>query len=283
MNKHMRTLIISIASLLLAVNFSFANRPDKFSESRQKFLEEMETFLLVNKQKDTEKLFKTFKTAVTSNHFTDEEFDWIVRTSNSMLDQKLSAKPYFTNYLKGTLSVKKLYKGNEQFVSWHQVLKDVIGDIKNRKFKKIKAFLAFSHVFFTEKALRFSKSGTSWYADGDEFLIRFADQSPQILFKKTNIKAIRKEATINITETSGTFFPIENTFIGKGGKVEWGERHPDSKDVYCMLGNYTLDTKKSIYKAKKAELFFPKLFPNKSVKGSIQDKVSAENKASQAS
>ena len=282
-NKHMRTLIISIAVLLLAVNISFANTPDKFSESRQKFLEEMETFLLVNKQKETEKLFKIFKTAVTSNHFSDEEFDIIVRTSNSMIDQKLPAKPYFINYLKGTLSVKKIYKGNQQFVSWHNVLKDVVGDIKNRKFKNIKGFLAFSHLFFTEKTLRFSKSGTSWYVDGAEFEIRYADQSPQVLFKKTNIKAIRKKAAFNIQETTGTFFPLENTFIGKGGKVEWGERHPDSKNVYCMLGNYTLDTKKSIYKAKKAELFFPKLFPNKSVIGTIEDKVSAENKASQAS
>jgi len=71
MNKHMRTFIISIVLLLLATNFSFANTPEKFSESRQKFLEEMEAFLLVNKQKDIESLFKTFKNALLAKQYSD--------------------------------------------------------------------------------------------------------------------------------------------------------------------------------------------------------------------
>ena len=169
--------------------------------------------------------------------------------------------------------------GTVRFQEWHDVLHSILGAIENRRFKPFQNFLTFSAGFFEHKAFKYSKVGTNWVANASRFEMVFEDNNPVVKFKELDLIAIRKADSIAVQKTSGAYYPSEELWRGKGGRVTW-QRFGLDADVYAELGEYEIEVKKSIYEVKSATMHYPLYFGQRKVSGKFSDKLVANRQKS---
>jgi len=261
--------------LLCFLFISLHATTDPFSGNTDDFLQEMEAFIKASNNEKVINSFKVFKTNVDLGVIQEKEMQTVIEVSNIMLEKKMTASPYFEDYLNSVnyLVVKTTDEKTRQ--SWQTSLKGLLESIEGRTFTKYKNYLKFSKVFFEKGMLYYSKSGVNWEAKSDVFEMLYADDKPQVKFEEIMLNGVRKKVNITIQNTSGTYFPLENKWIGTTGTVDW-KRHGDS-DVDVTLNNYTVETKKGTYKASDAELSYPSYFGTTVLKGSLEDKLVFDN------
>lgn len=251
----------------------------QFSEDRSKFMGELQAYMTASKRKVMEETYKAFEQVFKNGTFTEEEVTEILETSNLMLSQRMSASPYFSNYLEALTLVKKTSNGDQRFAEWHDILRGMLTGIENRRLKPFQTFLKFSINFFKHQAIRYSQNGTSWYTYTDQYLMRLDDEgNPVLEFDEMDLMAKRSKDSIFIYGTSGIFYPVKQLWKGRGGKVTW-ERFGFDKTIYAELSDYELDAIKSLYEAKKVRMHFPLFFGNKVIEGDFADKLSVANQA----
>lgn len=259
-----------------------AQRLSQFSENRNEFIKELHGYMTAGKRKTMEDIYDDFEKIFKSGVFSEGEVQQILKTGNSMLGQRMTASPYFSEYLRTLTIIKNDENGETRFQKWHGVLDSILINIENRRLKPYQTFLKFSHSFFVNNALRLSKSGTSWIVDAPRYELRYENKAPFIEFEKLNLIASRGKDSIVIIGTSGIFDPVEQVWKGNGGKVTW-ERFGLEKEVYAVLADYELEIKNSLYTAKGAKLHYPLYFGENLVEGKFTDKVSTQTKANQGS
>ncbi len=272
----MNRLLLSCGLMLFVSSVFGQKKITEFSEDTNEFITQMETFMTSSKRKVMEELFEDFEKQFKGGAYTEEEFKLIHQTSNAMLGQKMKSSPYFSEYLKTLTIIKKGEKGPERFVEWHTVLNQMLGDIENRKLNPYKDYLIFSFHFFDKSTLRYSKSGVNWLAKANDFQLGYAEKQPVLSYDELELVCFRKQDSIRILETSGTYYPTTLTWKGKGGKVQW-ERYNLGDSIHVVLADYSVETKKSIYEVTSAKLYYPELFPNGAVEGSFTDKILANS------
>ena len=150
---------------------SNAQRLKQFSDNRAAFVDELETLMTASKRKVMIETFEQFETVFNSGLFNEEEVKQIIQMGNAMLAERMSPNPYFMDYLKGLTQVKLLADGKLKFQEWHTILEGILSGDGNRKLKPFKEFVRFSNHFFVNNALKYSKSGTSWYAVCNDYFI----------------------------------------------------------------------------------------------------------------
>lgn len=274
---------IFLFACLFFTTASFAQKINEFPADPSQFMDQLEEFMTASKRKDLTDTFKAFKKYYNTGAFSPEEFERIHAVSNAMLSYKMTPNPYFQDYFQTLQIVKTVVgEGESRFDIWHDVLDQVLGRIENRKLKPYKEFLRFSANFFEKKAIRYSKSGISWYSNSDDYEMVYEFGSPIIRYKEFDLIGVRKADTIMIQQTSGMFFVTEQMWRGSGGKVSW-ERLGLDAEVYAELGDYEFEVKRSLYEVKEAKLYYPELFPTGPIEGNFVDKVVAENKATEGS
>ena len=238
--------------------------------------------MTATKNSKMEDVFKGFEKNVKGGVFTEVEMMRIRLTGDKMLEQRMTANPYFTEYLTALSVVKKDELGETRFKTWHNVLDSLIANIENRRLKPFQDFLEFSHPFFERNALRASDLGTNWLANASRYDLVFENKMPVIKYEKIDLIATRGQDSIMIKGTAGVYFPVEEIWRGKGGIVSWERLGLDS-DVYAELSEYELETKKSLYEVKSVKMHYPLFFGSKAVDGSFSDKLVSQNLATEGS
>ncbi|HFB99906.1 MAG TPA: hypothetical protein ENJ53_03790 [Phaeodactylibacter sp.] len=276
----LRKILLSTVVFLLLSASLWAQKDNVFSEDRGAFIKELKVFFTKSKSKDMESFFKDFEKYF-SGSITEEEFPLLREACNEMLVKKMSANPYFKKYLSVVLAIKQNESDGANLNEWNDITIDMLKSIKNRKLKPFKYFLEFSDSFFGKKALRYSKQGVKWYYDSDKYKMDIEEGVPYVEFEKLDLIGVRGKDSILILETKGQYYPTQLKWKGEGGKVTW--KKLGQPDVYCLLQDYEVQTKKSLYKAKNVKLVYPHLFPNKEIEGDFEDKVMVRNKSREGS
>jgi len=254
-----------------------AQRLEQFSEARAEFISQLEQYMTASKQQSVENTYKEFEGIFKSGMFSDEEIDQILYTGNAMLARRMSANPYFHTYLAGLIRLKSTENSDKHFKEWHTVLDTMLADKDNTRSMNFQDFLTFSISFFEHRALRYSPTGTSWFALGEDYSWGYEQGEPYLSFEELDLLASRKQDSIFIYQTSGRFLPIEETWKGEGGNVTW-ERFGWSKDsTYVELPEYEFEMNRSLYLVKNARLHYPLFFGTKVVEGDFSDKLTVEN------
>jgi hypothetical protein len=270
-----RHLLFFLAFTFLSTPF-FGQRLVSFSENDREFISQMQDLLTASKTKSMEELYEEFEDLVKNGVFTTEDLQVIRSTGNIMLANRMSANPYFSNYLRGLLQVKNAENGQERFKRWHEILTAMLEDEENRKSRPFQTFLKFSYNFFENNTLRSSDTGIQWEAVSTSYEMVFEEKLPQIVYEKVDLVASRKSDSLVILKTSGAFLPTQGAWKGKGGIVNW-EKAGLGEDVYVELGPYEIDVKKSLYEVREAKLHYPVYFKNRAIPGKFIDKATSFN------
>lgn len=273
----MRKLYLWLLLMMGSVSLAQGQKLDQFSENRAEFTAQLGSYMTASKQKTQEDLYNEFEKTFKSGLFSDEEFQQILKTGNAMLKYRMTANPYFNEYLEALLMVKKTGNPAQNFKDWHVILDQMLGDIENQKVNPFLEFLRFSKSFFENAKLRSSDLGTNWYALSDKFEWRYAKKNPSVYFGKLDLMAGHKQDSIYIYNTSGEYFPVDQLWKGKGGKVTW--ERLNLSEVYAEVDAYEIDTRKSLYEVQNARLYYPQFFGNKTIIGTLNDKLIFSNDA----
>jgi hypothetical protein len=268
--KRICLLILALSGVWIQSN---GQRLEKFSDDPSEYTVQLEEMMTASKNKAMEETFFSFQALFLGGGFTQDEAAMVINTSNGMLANGLKAKPNFEDYLNGMIALKKRNNAPELLKQWHTVLDQMIQLMASQKAKPIKAYLKFSQDLFESNALKkTSRAGTSWLALSDDFQLAFEDGEALIKYAKTDIKGKRLQDSILIKETSGAFYPQSRTWKGKGGKVDW-TRYEYKPDIYVELGDYEIETIKSLYLAKSATMHHPLYFGGRAIAGQFSDKL----------
>jgi len=256
-----------------------AQRLEQFSEVRAEFMSQLEEYMTAGKQASAEATYREFETIFKSGMFTDEEIDQILATGNRMLAQRMTANPYFSAYLRALIQIKNAEGGGGHFGDWHKVLDEMLADTDNRRLMPFQEFLSFSTDFFENGALRYSETGTSWYPLALDYQVGYDEAfGPYLEYDQLDLMASWKNDSILINETSGRYYPVEQIWRGKGGKVTW-ERFDWAPDIYAEFQDYEIELLRSLYEVKNARFHHPLFFGTKLVEGDFSDKLTTENVA----
>jgi hypothetical protein len=265
-------LLFLLAFTLIASNLMGQAR-NEFSLAPDEFLKQLGEFTTFSNRMDVEKTYKDF-----SNRFknlSEKETQRVVVTCNTMIGLKMSAIPYFTDYMKSVINVETANGSISSFNQWHDVVDAMMRDIQNRRFEPVRDFLAFSVNFFDKNSFHYVDLSVNWFFDTKKYNFVYEKGVPSVVWEKLNLKAHFKKDSIEILDTKGAYFPLTSQWKGKGGKVNWLRFGPGP--TYCTLTDYILDPTKGFYKAEKATLHYPLMFPERDLEGSFEDKLTVKN------
>ena len=241
------------------------------TESPTEFLKKLEAYVTLSQHQLSVKTYKEFEKKFKSGGFTEEETMRLMAVCNDMLSARLNAIPYFTDFLMSSTLVESGAK-DSRFEKWLSVLEPMIADaLQVKKYEPVRQFLGFSTSFFENNALYFGSNTINWIVDNRDYTWHFEKGTPSVLWEKLNITAVYKKDSIVLKDTKGAFFPVTKEWHGDGAEVTW-ERFKNN-EIVCKLGKYHIDVSKGFYKAEKALLKYPALFPNKDIEGVFEDKV----------
>ncbi|MDR0619638.1 MAG: hypothetical protein LBG17_07050 [Bacteroidales bacterium] len=91
--------------------------------------------------------------------------------------------------------------------------------------------------------------------------------------KTTNVICRSNRDSIVIENTHGFFYPLENIFIGSGGKCYWLRNGISADTCFVSLSNYKINTNSFRIVCDTVEFVNKKLFGNKVLTGSFSDKL----------
>ncbi len=273
MNKKILYLLL-FNFIYIFQSFSQVKSTITYPDNPSDFINKLDSFFKISNRKDLDESLTILESNIRNKVYTEEDFKVILKNANKMLSLKLTAFPYYYDYFTTINAIKNSANNASKFNKWNEVAFQLLTEAeKIKKVEQIKIFYKFSYHLFDKKALIFSDLATNWYVSNSNFQLNIDNNNLVTLqFADVNLIAKRKNDSIQIIKTSGTFTPLTNEWKGNGGKAYWN-RFEKMKEVYCEFETYQIDISKAIYKVENAKLKYDLLFPNRMIVGNFEDKL----------
>jgi len=270
MKKTVKLLLLFCFSFLL-FNSSFAQAPKTFSADSVKFLSEMDDYFSSEQGKEKEGhnfIKEQFKPFWFGGYMSDDKRHFVYTTSIAMLQKRLRPHPDYYNFFMAMINFYNVAKLQESsFQSWKTSIDKLI---KNGSAKKLSDFLEFSNILFSSNTL-YKSNSVEWFTGSNNYSFEY-DSLPKIIFSGTNLYCAVKADTATIFGTSGTYYPTEKKWVGKGGKVTWIRDGIDDKLIYAELNRYTAVLTKQSYTADSVK-FTNQIYFKTPLLGTLEEKA----------
>ena len=92
-------------------------------------------------------------------------------------------------------------------------------------------------------------------------------QGPVVRVDMGNLVFVTRNDSVSLKGTSGAIIPALNTFVGQGGRFDWGSVNLEPNEVYCDFSNYNFLVDKPFLEASNVRMTY---------KGKIAEPVSGE-------
>lgn len=267
--------------LLLATTLNmFAQDEKAFPDDKKEFMNEFENFVTASKIKEIKNVFEEFKTHEEGGRFSEEQFVKFQKLCNDMAALKMRANPYFVDLLKAMNMMLSKGLFEKHFDNWLDFLALHLEKTPKTKARNFNAFLAFCTDLFEDNALYSSRGGLKWVVSSTDYEFKQEGDLAIVVLPETNLTAVRKEDSIVIKKTEGTFYPLDLLWKGTKGEVDW-TRVGFEENVYCSFGAYEIEVKKNNYKVKNVTFFHPTFF-DAPLEGEFADQLIANSDESQS-
>lgn len=271
MSSPLRAVLLWMVLMLLVGNNLHAQETPYFASESDVFIQQIAEHLRNTPNKNFEKNADALLTGLVerwnAGRFGKEEKDLIKAISEAMYQKKLRNFPYFYDFFRNVDMLAKSAQKPESVINWLLITQHWLNLGSSRD---LSTHLDVSFDLLGNGIL--SKRGsTIWRMKKADF--RFVNDSSIVLQvdQATLVCASKKDSSL-IGETSGVFYLAENTWIGKGGRIDWWRFKLESDRVYAALSDYTIDLSLSEYAADSVT-FYNKDYFSFPMKGSFQDKV----------
>ncbi|MFN3939522.1 MAG: hypothetical protein ACK4IY_02975, partial [Chitinophagales bacterium] len=233
--KSVFTIVFLISTHILSAQIK------SFSFDHSTFYKELSTFLKANNNEEGQRAWSKFEVHLNNKNITSEQSDKLIDLCNTMLEKKMRPSPAFSEMLNAVTAFLNSGQTGDQFDTWMQASSELIKTGTSAQFVN---FMKFSDPFFSLNALYASQSKT-WKYNSYEFEMKVNNGIPEIHFPALDIVGLTAGDRTFIYDTKGTYFPLENKWVGYGGRVNWMKAQLDSNNVYGLLKNYSFDMEKA--------------------------------------
>jgi hypothetical protein len=242
-----------------------------FTPDSVKFVQEItEIFVTARKKEGEEFMKKEFLPVFYSGQFSESDKDKLYKTCNIMLKKRMKPFPDFKNYLTSMMTfVTSTNLTDDSFEAWQRSLEKIIETSTSKKFGD---FLTISGLLFSDKIL-FQSNTVTWVSSSNSYIFEY-DSLPYIIFPSLDLKCYSKNDSAIIYNTYGFYYPTENKWIGKGGKIDWKRTGLEAGDVWAELGDYNINLKSSSYSVDSVKFYNNNYF-DKPLLGKLEEKVQA--------
>lgn len=266
----MKRLFLLFTVVLLTLSSSvFWWQTAKFSGDPALYTKELEEFMK-NVSDKHEKTLELFVEGWEEDSlFTVKEQEDIIRISQKMIVRKARPYPQFVNLIECYLAIKESGVTSDNYQNWVMGMDEIL-DKRKTSPSKISTILTFSTNLFAENAIQKTNS-TTWTISTNNYSI-VVDKDFYVEIKNTDLTCFTRTDSIKMFNTSGRVYPLTSEWIGKTGLITWERGGFSREEVFCELDEYTLDLKKSEYKAENVVFTNKQYFPEP-LKGSLHDKV----------
>jgi hypothetical protein len=265
---------VSLCLMLVFPLLAFSAPSNRFPENRVEFMKELRAYLLATKKKEAIQAFDFFEQQLSSGLYTDPEVNRIIKVSNEMVERKLAASPFFTDFLNSVTALKGSKNNHYLFDSWHGMLESMLLAPSDQA-GSFKEMLSFSILYFEKELLCNPGASISWRAESKALSFDVQAGEPCLRFGKTDLVCFKRGTEMRIGATEGAYFPVTNRWKGKGGMVTW--TRVGLVDVYCEFDAFDMLLDKGDYQISNAWLTYEDYFGLQKIKGTFQDKLSGQD------
>jgi len=209
-----------------------------FSKEKDKFLKELNGVMTNGKIEKSVNTYNDFEKLTKDGKVPDSWFSYLASTCNLMSERNMSALTHYQPYIEAVVLAAKAGKTDAQILEWTDLVNDVIDNQKKGDNGQFLKMIDFSSSFFSAGALNIT-SAKAWKVTNTDCKMLFEDGKAKIRFANTSLLGCVRGDTTTILQTSGDYFPIENRWDGKNGKVDWSRASLDPAKVYCTLKKYS--------------------------------------------
>ena len=206
----MRKQLIFLLIMSLTATMSFGQDDEKrFPEDKGDFISELGKFVTASKQKEVEAIFDIFEEHAEGVRFSDEQFVQFQALCNRMADLKMRSNPYFVHVLDAVNIMVKNGIFEKHYDNWMDVSTEFLAEAKSSQNRNFDSYVLFQIGLFEKNAIRSSKgAGLQWIASSNEYIFRKEKDKIVVDFPEMDLIGVRKQDSIIINETEGTFYPF---------------------------------------------------------------------------
>lgn len=261
-----------ILFLLISLSAVKAQRFTKFTEEPETYLDEMKDLFARSETnyKMGKELLDKFEVPWLEGGFSAEKQKRIYEISNILLDRKARNFPHFYDYLNALLIFQENHIDSLNYLEWEKSLIFLATRPKG-KLRDIEEFLTSSTYLIKENAVYYSPS-MIWYSSNKNYLIKLDGDTVKYIFENLDLTGKLRSDSIQIFETSGTYYPIENLWKGAKAKVYWDKAGIGRDTAWAEMDNYSFEMNKSYYEVEHVR-FYNKLYFDYPLIGKLTDKV----------
>ncbi|MCS6819825.1 MAG: hypothetical protein NZ522_07715, partial [Chitinophagales bacterium] len=267
---------IAVVLFLLAVSaLIYGQKPVLFSTEPQQFVRDLGAFMNANRMPDCQEAMNEFEKVVKEGLITEQQLQYIAATANVMREKSFPASPQFVNYLNAIVAFSRSGRPEKLFNDWDEVCDQMLRNLKRGENASFTRFLEFSKVYF-ESNLLHKTQNRAWKVDATDCQLEFAEGKPRLKIPTTRFLGFIATDTIQIYNTQGYYYPVENKFEGRGGRADWKRSSQDPNKVYVTFKNFTIDLSGNGYTIDSA-LFTNTYYLKRVLAGRFTDKLIPNN------
>ena len=270
------TFLCALLLFVSAVHGQSSKRLKQFSDDNSIYIEELNTFMLNGSaSEDTKKMMKKFNKLWDGKTFTSDKKVSIIDMSNKMLKDR-KRPTHFESLLEAIIAFTNAETYDSQFNNWSNIVSLLVETAPTSRQLK---FFSLSTDLFSKKTLLRNRS-LSWYTSNLNYAFAIEDSVPVINFKQPiDLICIARKDTMKISQTSGTFYPMNGRWKGSEGLIDWRKAGFGFAEVYAELSDYSISLKKPSFSADSVLFYNFMVFGEKPIMGKLENKLIERNKA----
>jgi hypothetical protein len=262
--------IILVLFLLFNGYIVIAQKKNSFATDTVNYPNEVAMLMGSSLSAEDEIIINTFKENWKTDFFPMDEKVAIMACSRSMFAKKASGIPHFRSLILFLLEVKKKENTQPYVIPFLTYFSNFVSAKKTTLAAANSLLLTLTNLFSGRYI--YKTTTVQWQYTGDDFRLITDSTNLAISIKNCLLTCYSKRDSIQIINTSGTFYPLENRWTGKTGTVTWQRAGLDPNEVYVRLNNYRIELNRSEYTADSVMFNYSKYF-KQPVMGVLKDKV----------
>jgi hypothetical protein len=262
--------LLSVFSLLSG--WLVAQDSAAFSSDPALFVAELEVVLKqapIRHRQAAATLMSNIRQAFNTGLIGSDQQQAMIAMANQMHQFKLKPFPHYFAYYSASMAFLEKYTHPEQFVDWNKSVSKLVVE---RNEKSIQEFLERSEMLFKESVL-FRSNSVQWRVFDNGWSMA-ADSLPGFVFRDATLRCYANRDSMSILNASGSYFPVQNEWVGTKGRINWENSGYAANQVYADFSNYNILLTSSAFTADSAMMLFPEYF-HRALPGSINHRVVA--------
>jgi hypothetical protein len=268
----MRKFILPFIILLFLQTAGFGQRFTKFTHEQETFLDEMKALFARDETnyKKGKKLLEDFEEPWLNGGISEYRQERIYELSNLLLKRRARNFPHFYNFINTVLLFQQTNLDTLDYNEWDKTIVFLCTKRKSR-LTDINNYITASYNLVKYNAVYYSNS-IKWLADKNNYKIILDGDTAKFIFSDIILTGKLRKDSIQIHETSGTYYPVSKIWIGNSAKVYWEKAGLSRDTVWAEFNRYKLKITKASYIINNVT-FYNKNYFDYPLKGKLTDKI----------